>query len=78
MVLLARLAMSKQPRGMNEKERAFVMKDYTDRLFYHKAKEIDLFEAIDEIIETDPSDFFPSYAKLHKKTFGTTEAKTHD
>lgn len=78
MALLARLAMLKPPRGMKELERAYVLKDYTSRLLFHKAKEIDLFEAIENIVETDPSDFFPNYQKLHRRIFDAPEDKRNE
>lgn len=77
MALLARLAILK-PFGGTEIERAYKMKDYAQRLAHYQVKEIDLFDAVEDIVDNDMNDFFPSYAKLHKKIFGTTEAKTYD
>ncbi len=77
MALLARLAMLK-PFAGTEIERAYKIKDYTLRLAHYQVKEIDLFEAVEEIVDNDMNDFFPSYAKLHRRIFGTSEAKTYD
>lgn len=74
MALLARLAILK-PFGGTEIERAYKMKDYAQRLVYYKVREIDLFDAVEDIVDRDMNDFFPSYAKLHAKIFGVSETK---
>lgn len=77
MALLARLAMLK-PFAGTEIERAYKLKDYTQRLSHYQVREIDLFDAVEEIVDNDMNDFFPSYAKLHRRIFGTSEAKTYE
>lgn len=77
MALLARLAMLK-PFAGSEVERAYKLRDYALRLVHYKVKEIDLFDAVEEIVDNDMNDFFPSYAKLHRRIFGTSEAKTYE
>lgn len=77
MALLARLAMLK-PFSGTELERAYKIKDYAKRLIHYQVREIDLFDAVEDIVDNDMNDFFPSYAKLHRRIFGTSEAKTYD
>lgn len=77
MALLARLAMLK-PFSGTELERAYKIKDYAKRLIHYQVRELDLFDAVEDIVDNDMNDFFPSYAKLHRRIFGTSEAKTYD
>lgn len=51
----------------------FILMDYTRRLHHYRVTELDLFFALEELMTSE--EFFPSYAKLHKKIFGKPEPK---
>ena len=52
---------------------SYLLTDFSLRLMHNKATELDIFLALEALIETE--EFFPSYAKLHRAVFGKAEAK---
>ncbi|MCK4815346.1 hypothetical protein KA005_06215 [bacterium] len=60
----------KNAGASGEAEAAFLLGDYTMRLFENKVTELNLYLGLDHFIENGDNDFFPSYAKLHKQIFG--------
>lgn len=69
MAHLMRMSAHKHIKG-DEKQKAFLLKDYAQRLFEMKVLEVDLFLACDYFISEDDSEFFPSFAKLKKSLRG--------
>ena len=63
---LIRLSTHRHVKG-DEMQKGFLISDYTKRLFMDKVTELDLFEACEHFIESDTSEFFPSYSKLKKR-----------